>query len=453
MTRHHNDGLRKVCGCSRRSWSNCSHSWHFNYKPRGGPAYRLSLDRELKTNIDSKSDAITAANKIRAAIDAGTFRQNSSTPSMGLTLRDVTKKYKKRHVDVPTRHEHARYSMELHLDRLCDAHVRAAGDTTVALGDKQIVAIVKADVEALRDRLREEYRKNREAMAAWDAYQQLAETDREHAPAPPRPPRTMRVGVKQGETGINRLLARLRHLFSWAIAEGYTTETPFRRHGVTVVRLEMRAETARTRRQEPGEEEALRAAAGPHLRALIVAGLSTGCRLGELLTLQWHQIRRDEKGQPKSIVLAAERTKTNRSRTIPIGSHLRAELEMRKTDPEGEDFGPDAFVFGNELGEEISSIKSAWRATCRRAKVAGLHFHDLRREFGSRLLESGADPHDVREFLGHANITTTSRYLTSTPLRLERALARMESEGLETGRDKAAEGQATNGTAATNTVN
>ena len=34
---------------------------------------------------------------------------------------------------------------------------------------------------------------------------------------------------------------------------------------------------------------------------------------------------------------------------------------------------------------------------------------------------------DVRDFLGHANITTTSRYLRSTPLRLERALAAMDA--------------------------
>ena len=34
--------------------------------------------------------------------------------------------------------------------------------------------------------------------------------------------------------------------------------------------------------------------------------------------------------------------------------------------------------------------------------------------------------HDVRNFLGHANITTTSRYVQSTPLRLERVLNQME---------------------------
>ena len=57
-----------------------------------------------------------------------------------------------------------------------------------------------------------------------------------------------------------------------------------------------------------------------------------------------------------------------------------------------------------------------------------LHFHDLRRQFACTLLESGADLHDVRDFLGHANITTTSRYLQSTPLRLARVLERMEAE-------------------------
>jgi len=33
----------------------------------------------------------------------------------------------------------------------------------------------------------------------------------------------------------------------------------------------------------------------------------------------------------------------------------------------------------------------------------------------------------VRDFLGHANITTTSRYLRSTPVRLAQALERMEA--------------------------
>jgi hypothetical protein len=62
------------------------------------------------------------------------------------------------------------------------------------------------------------------------------------------------------------------------------------------------------------------------------------------------------------------------------------------------------------------------------AGITDLHFHDLRREFACRLLESNADLHDVRDFLGHANITTTSTYLRSTPVRLARALDRLDPE-------------------------
>ena len=48
-----------------------------------------------------------------------------------------------------------------------------------------------------------------------------------------------------------------------------------------------------------------------------------------------------------------------------------------------------------------------------------------------RLLESSAGLHDVRDFLGHANITTTSRYLRSAPVRLAEALQRMEASAAE----------------------
>jgi len=53
--------------------------------------------------------------------------------------------------------------------------------------------------------------------------------------------------------------------------------------------------------------------------------------------------------------------------------------------------------------------------------MSNLHFHDVRREFASRLLESSIDLQDVRDFIDHAVITTTSTYLTSTPVHLARS--------------------------------
>ena len=52
----------------------------------------------------------------------------------------------------------------------------------------------------------------------------------------------------------------------------------------------MTREESRTRRLQPGEEERLLLAAG-RLHDLIVAALETGMRRGEILSLQWSQVR------------------------------------------------------------------------------------------------------------------------------------------------------------------
>ena len=157
--------------------------------------------------------------------------------------------------------------------------------------------------------------------------------------------------LKGGEVGINRLLARLRHVFRWAIEQGYVNETPFKRGGQTVIKLATRVETPRQRRLVDDEEQRLLAHAGWHLRGLIIAALGTGCRIGELLTLQWRQVRCDPVGQPTLIDLAAEHTKTNEHRSIPIGQRLRAVLELRRMDPQGVPLSSEAYVFGTEAGE------------------------------------------------------------------------------------------------------
>ena len=110
-----------------------------------------------------------------------------------------------------------------------------------------------------------------------------------------------------------------------------------------------------------------------------------------------------------------ETTKTGVARTIPISQRLRAELEMRRTDPNGHPFPPSGCVFGNEVGERINSVQKAWTKTCGRAGIVGFQLHDLRREFASQLQEApGVSPHEVATWLGHSNISTTSRYLSTT---------------------------------------
>jgi integrase len=229
-----------------------------------------------------------------------------------------------------------------------------------------------------------------------------------------------RVRRRVGPVGANRCLLRLRAFYNWALANDYVTQTPFKRGTATVIH--MFKERERERRLEPGEEERLIAACNPQLRVLVTAALETCCRVSELLSLQWKHVRFDL----NEIRLPAEITKARRMRILPMSQRLHALLDMRRHDPDGHVSGPDAFVFGNAVGECIHSVDTAWKAACRRADIIGLNFHDLRREAGSRLLEGGMPEHYVQRFLDHANLSTTSRYLKTTRRGMHEALRHVD---------------------------
>jgi len=75
----------------------------------------------------------------------------------------------------------------------------------------------------------------------------------------------------------------------------------------------------------------------------------------------------------------------------------------------------------NEKGTTKLSPKSqaAYRAV-------NLHFHDLRHEAGSRLLEAGWPVHHVQYMLGHASLQQTSTYLNLTTQGLHESMRRLE---------------------------
>jgi len=202
----------------------------------------------------------------------------------------------------------------------------------------------------------------------------------------------------------NRDLALLRAAFNWAILGGLVPATPFKVGTVAAVKLAR--EEARTRRLHPGEEERLLLAANG-LKDLIVAALETGCRLGELLSMEWSQVRND-------LFLPAGKTKAKKNRRVPISTVLQRVLDARRHDPAGDPLPADAFVFGDEIGRQRHSIKTAWKLTCKRAKIDGLHFHDLRREAGSRWMDAGVPLATIQRWLGHHNISQTSTYLAAT---------------------------------------
>jgi len=129
-------------------------------------------------------------------------------------------------------------------------------------------------------------------------------------------------------------------------------------------------------------------------------------------------------------------------RRIPISTRLKAILEMRRLDPKGEPHALDKFVFGSEVGTKVDGFGRAWDTAVLKShghtptytktanltpasraalNAVDLHFHDLRREAGSRWLDGGMPLHAVRDLLGaqqrRANIDLSGDDLGVPPRR------------------------------------
>jgi len=206
---------------------------------------------------------------------------------------------------------------------------------------------------------------------------------------------------------VNRYLALLKKMLNIAIEEGYLEHNP-----VTKIKFFSEKDNLKERILSEEEEKRLMDESSVHLKSIVTVALNTGMRLGEILNLQWDQIDFQDRS------LCVEKTKSGRSRTIPINPLLFKELQMLRSE-----CGQSPHVFPNpDTGKPLTTVKTGFKAACRRAGIEGLRFHDLRHTFGSRLVQKGVDIETVRSLLGHSSITITQRYVHTTDDRKKAAV-------------------------------
>ena len=156
----------------------------------------------------------------------------------------------------------------------------------------------------------------------------------------------------------------------------------------------------------------LAADADHHIRLAILLMLTTAARIGAVLDLTWDRVDM-MRGQ---INLRLEGSGPRKGRAIvPINATLRAALTAAK------EAAMSDFVV-EYAGDRISSIKTGFRAACRRAKLIGVTPHVLRHTAAVHMVEAGIPIVEVAQFLGHSNPSVTfSTYGRFSPEHLRKA--------------------------------
>jgi len=186
---------------------------------------------------------------------------------------------------------------------------------------------------------------------------------------------------------------------------------------------------ARDRRLQPDEERYLIAACQPHLALLVRLALATAARLGELISVRWPDVDRDRRVM---IVRGVDNKGTKNGdplRAIPLSTAALQVLDeawaMRSpSDDRVMHWWRRSDSVTHTWRRAVDRARQAYLADCARDGVtpdpdflSDLHFHDLRHEAISRLVEAGAlSVLEVAGVAGHKTLHMLKRY---THLRAE----------------------------------
>jgi integrase len=168
----------------------------------------------------------------------------------------------------------------------------------------------------------------------------------------------------------------------------------------------------------------VRAAESEQDAALFLTAAFTGLRMGELLALRW----RDVDFAASSVRVRASyyagnltTPKSGKVRAVPLAPDVATVLAQLG----GREHwvAEDDLVFVGATGGYLdgSALRRRYKAALAAAGLRSLRFHDLRHTFGTRMIAK-ADIRRVQEWMGHADIQTTMRYLHYAPRSEDAAL-------------------------------
>lgn len=144
------------------------------------------------------------------------------------------------------------------------------------------------------------------------------------------------------------------------------------------------------------------------MQAIVQLALETAMRQGELLAMRWEHVNL------KGRIVHLPETKNGSKRDVPLTMRARDILAAQGAKASGR-----VFTYSG------NGLKSSWRSMIKQLKIPDLHFHDLRHEAISRLVERGVfDLMEVAAISGHKSLSMLKRY---THLRTSRLVKKLDA--------------------------
>ena len=151
----------------------------------------------------------------------------------------------------------------------------------------------------------------------------------------------------------------------------------------------------------------------PRNYALIVLGLNSALRIGDILSLRWNDVYSIQKRKYREHISIIEK-KTRKKNVLAINTSLREALEFYRRSLNA--YEEDTFIFiSHKSPHENISRSQAYRIIKKAAESCGLDHHvschSLRKTFGYHAWKNGFPPALLMNIYNHSSYDITKRYL------------------------------------------
>ena len=151
----------------------------------------------------------------------------------------------------------------------------------------------------------------------------------------------------------------------------------------------------------------------PRNYALIVLGLNSALRIGDILSLHWSDVYLDAQKDFRRHLSIIE-TKTKKQNTLALNASCREALELYRSSLKHYD--QNAFIFVSQKSPHTRICRSqAFRIVKKAARYCGIEgnisCHSLRKTFGYYAWQNGTPPAMLMNIYNHSSYEITKRYL------------------------------------------